>query len=476
MEYVSGGSLKELLARHGPLPVPRVLEIGLGLADALARAHQLNIIHRDLKPANVLLDDNGTPTLSDFGLARLGNVSQLTQHDALLGTIGYLSPEACQGETLDARSDIWSLGVLLVEMLTGERPFDGNTPAATIAAIISRPAPDLRQHEPPIPAPLTHLIGRMLAKDPEERLSSMRLVGAELEAIQQGRSLAVPTQPKKLEPEIRFFFSFDNVRIAYATVGEGPPLVMTASFLRHLEFEWKSPIWQHWLEALASRHTLIRYDERGCGLSDWNVSDISFEAWVRDLETLVEHLGLDRFRLLALSQAGAVAIAYAVRHPEKVSHLILHGAYARGRLHRDDILVAQEEAQTMISLTKLGWGRDNPAFRQVFSLQLMPDSTKEQLAWYDELMRVSMTPENAVRAEAEMYNINVLDLLRHVSVPTLVTHCTQDGAVPFTESRILASQIPGARFLPLDSKNHLLLPSEPAWEQFVNEVHRFVSS
>ena len=476
MEYIGGGSLKDLLARHGRLPLPLVLEIGLGLSDALARAHQLNIIHRDLKPANVLLGDDGTSRLADFGLARLGDIAQLTQVGAILDTVGYLSPEACQGETLDARSDIWSLGVLLVEMVTGKLPFWGPTPAATITAILNQPPPDLRQRDPHIPKPLADLIGRMLVKDRKGRLASMRLVGAELDAIQHDRSVSLAALPKKLEQEISFFFSFDGVRIANATVGDGPPLVLAATYLRHLEVEWRSPVWQHWLEALARHHTLIRYDERGCGLSDWNVSDISFDAWVRDLEALVDHLGLERFPLLALSQGGPVAIAYAARHPDKVSHLILHGAYARGRFHRMDNPQAEEEAQTLLSLMKLGWGRDNPAFRQVFSTQLMPDATKEQLFWFDELMRVSMSAENAVRAETEMYHINVLDLLPELSVPTLVTHCQYDEAIPFAEGRLLASQIPGARFVPLDSKNHLLLPSEPAWEQFIHEIRRFVTT
>jgi DNA-binding SARP family transcriptional activator/pimeloyl-ACP methyl ester carboxylesterase len=296
------------------------------------------------------------------------------------------------------------------------------------------------------------------------------------EQIRNERSAASRVQRTLPDQEIKFFVSFDGVRIAYATVGEGPPLLMTATFLRHLEYDWQSPIWQHWLDSLTRSHTLIRYDERGCGLSDWDVSDISFEAWVRDLEGLVEHLGLERFRLLALSQAGAVAIAYAARHPEKVSHLILHGAYARGRFHRIENPRAAEEAQILLSLTRLGWGQDNPAFRQVFSLQLMPDATKEQLAWYDELMRVSMTPENAARAEAIMYNINVRDLLPEVITPAIVTHCRDDAAVPFQEGRILASELQEARFVPLDSKNHLLLSDEPAWERFLHEFHRFVAA
>jgi DNA-binding SARP family transcriptional activator/pimeloyl-ACP methyl ester carboxylesterase len=319
------------------------------------------------------------------------------------------------------------------------------------------------------------LLAEALGVEPEpatkQLYEQLRRNGAALGESQYGTPSAI-----KLDQEIRYCLSHDRVRIAYAIVGNGPPLVWTATFLRHLEFDWQSPIWQHWLAALAGRYTLIRYDERACGLSDWNVGDISFAAWVRDLEALVDHLGLNQFRLMALSQAGAVAIAYAARHPERLSHLILHGAYARGRFHRQDNPQASEEAQTLLSLTKLGWGRDNPAFRQVFSMQLMPDATKEQLAWFDELMRISMTPENAARAEAEMYDINVLDLLPEVSVPTLVTHCRHDAAVPFAEGRILASQIPGAQFVPLDSKNHLLLPAEPAWEQFVRQIHRFLAA
>lgn len=329
-----------------------------------------------------------------------------------------------------------------------------------------------------------HLCERLLAEElniePEPETTQLyeqirRGEGA-TEAGQHGRSSTTASPSQKPDQEIRYFLSHDNVRLAYAIVGKGPPLVWTATFLRHLDFDWQCPIWQHWLEALSSHYTLIRYDERACGLSDWDVTDISFDAWVRDLEALVEHLGLDRFSLMALSQAGAVAIAYAARHPEKISHLILHGAYARGRFHRQDNAQASEEAEMLLSLTKLGWGQDNPAFRQVFSMQLMPEATKEQLEWFDELMRISMSPENAVRAEAEMYHINVLDLLPELRVPTLITHCRTDAAVPFAEGRILASQIPGAQFMPLDSKNHLLLPAEPAWEQFVRKIHSFIAA
>ncbi len=209
MEYISGGSLHDLLKQPEPLSIPRVVEIGLGLADALTRAHHLNIIHRDLKPANVLLTENGNPRLTDFGIARLADSPTLTQTGAVLGTVNYLSPEACQGESLDSRSDIWAFGVLLYEMLAGIRPFTGETMAATLTAILTQPVPDLKQHRPEIPLSLVDLIIQMLEKDPRQRIPSVRLVGAELEAILQGReeagvqsALWTPAQRRSAEEKV----------------------------------------------------------------------------------------------------------------------------------------------------------------------------------------------------------------------------------------------------------------------------------
>lgn len=178
--------------------------------------------------------------------------------------------------------------------------------------------------------------------------------------------------------EIRFCAASDGVRIAYATAGKGPPLVKAANYLTHLEHDWNGPVWRHWLKGLAAQHTLVRYDERGCGLSDRDVSDFSMDAWVRDLEAVVEALGLERFPLLGISQGAAVSVVYAVRHPEKVSHLILYGGYARGRFNRN---LSEEEllqAETMLNAIRVGWGRDNPAFRQLFTTLLMPEGTGAQ--------------------------------------------------------------------------------------------------
>lgn len=274
--------------------------------------------------------------------------------------------------------------------------------------------------------------------------------------------------------EIRLCTASDGVRLAYATIGSGPPLVKAANYLTHLEHDWKGPVWRHWLHGLAEHHTLVRYDERGCGLSDWDVTDFSIEAWVRDLEAVVDALGLERFPLLGISQGASVSVAYAVKHPRRVTHLILYGGYARGRFHRDLTDEEMLQAETMINVIRAGWGNENPAFRQLFSTMLMPDGTAAQLDWLNELARISATPENATAMERAFYQIDVTDLARQVTAPTLVLHGRDDAGIPFEEGRLLAALIPDARFVPLDSRNHILLAEEPAWTRFLAEVHAFL--
>ena len=317
-------------------------------------------------------------------------------------------------------------------------------------------------------------IAQELGASPET--STIRLV----EVIQNDepspgpmRSVAHPLALPK-EQDIRFCTAPDGVRLAFATAGEGPPLVKTANYLTHLELDWHSPVWRHWMDLLSRDHRLIRYDERGSGLSDWNVDDISFEVWVRDLETVVDTLALERFPLLGISQGAPVAIAYAARHPERVSHLILHGGYARGRLNRDLTPEEREEEQTILTMIRIGWGNDNPAFRQFFATQLIPNASREQLDWFDDLQRQSATAENAERLEREMHNIDVRHLASSVRAPTLILHSRGDGTIPFEEGRILASLITGARFVPLNSNNHLLLEGESAWQDFVTAFRTFL--
>jgi pimeloyl-ACP methyl ester carboxylesterase/DNA-binding CsgD family transcriptional regulator len=288
----------------------------------------------------------------------------------------------------------------------------------------------------------------------------------------QSASVARP----KVGQRVQFVTSFDGTRIAYSMSGSGPPLVKVATFMSHLEYDWESPVWRHWLDEFTHNHTLIRYDERGNGLSDWDVEDLSFEAWVRDLEAVVEAAGVERFPLFANSQGGTVAVAYAVRHPEKVSRLILFGAYARGWLKRNLTEQQREEEQLLIKLMRIGWGKENPAFRQVFALQLRPEATKEELRAFDEQMLISTSPENAARLESEMHRTDVRDLAPLVTVPTLVIHPREDAGVPFEEGRLLASLIPHAQFVALESKNHLLTATEPAWSKFVAAFRSFLKS
>ena len=274
------------------------------------------------------------------------------------------------------------------------------------------------------------------------------------------------------EQDIRFCTTPDGVSIAYATVGDGPPLVKAGNWLTHLEFDWRSPVWQHVFGELSKHHLLVRYDARGNGLSDWDVDEISFDAFVRDLETVVDAVGIERFALLGISQGAAVSIAYAVRHPERVTHLILLGGYARGwykRSRRD-----KEQGAALVSLIREGWGQDNPAFRQMFTSLFIPGATSEQMAWFNELERITASPENAARIRHAKSGIDVTPLLPQVSVPALVLHAKGDAVAPFAEGRKLAAGIPKARFVPLDSRNHLLLEHEPAWPHFLSEVKKFL--
>lgn len=277
-----------------------------------------------------------------------------------------------------------------------------------------------------------------------------------------------------MDQQIRFCHTSDGISIAYATASQGPPLVKAANWMSHLEYDWQSPVWRHWLEGLARHHRLIRYDQRGCGLSDWNLAGLSFDALVEDLEAVVSDAGLDRFPLLGISQGGSVAIAYAVRHPQKVSHLILHGAYARGRLQRSANAERLQELQMLNDLVRLGWGKSNPAFRQVFTTLFMPEATADQMHWFNDLQRVSASPENALKLRETFSQIDVTDLAAQLTVPTLVFHSREDAVVSFAEGRLLATLIPGARFIPLESKNHILLEDEPAWPHFLSELHHFL--
>ena len=297
-----------------------------------------------------------------------------------------------------------------------------------------------------------------------------------------GAPAAVGAQPaslnppaRRLEQRIGFCEAADAVRIAYATVGEGPPLVRAAHWMTHLDYEWDSPVWRHWMEGLSRGRTFVRYDERGCGLSDQDPEDISFEAFVRDLETVVDELGLERFPLLGLSQGGPVAVEYAVRHPERVSRLILVGAFVIGRVARASTPEERREAEMQAELIRIGWGRDDPSFRLYFSSTFMPDADPQLWSDFAALMRRTTSATNALRLNNVSVTMDVRDAATKVTVPTLILHGRNEVRIPFSQGREYAARIRGSRLVPLDTRNHLMQPDEPAWAQFLRELDAFLA-
>lgn len=274
--------------------------------------------------------------------------------------------------------------------------------------------------------------------------------------------------------QVQFCQAADGVRIAYASVGEGPCIVKAANWLTHLEYDWDAPIWSPLFRDLARDHQFVRYDERGNGLSDWEVKSLSFSAFVTDLESVVEAAGLDRFSLLGISQGAAVSVEYAIRHPHRVKHLILFGGYAAGwRIGASESVTREREA--IATLTASGWGQDNPAYRQIFSFTFMPDANAEELAWFNEFQRLTTSPENAVRFLSVFGEIDVRHQLSRLRVPTLVIHAGGDQRIPASVGRGIADAIPGAEFVGLDSNNHLLLGREPASKAFTQAVRDFIA-
>jgi pimeloyl-ACP methyl ester carboxylesterase len=277
-----------------------------------------------------------------------------------------------------------------------------------------------------------------------------------------------------MDQKIQFCTTSDDVSIAYATVGTGTPFVKAANWMNHLEYDWHSPVWRHFLDEFSRDHQLVRYDERGTGLSDRKVDELSLNAFVDDLEVVIDKLGIGGFPLFGISQGGPVAVAYAVRHPEKVSHLILFGSFVSGwkKVNLDENVLEKRQAQ--LTLIRHSWNSRNPAIRQLWTTLCIPDCRPEDADSYNNLQLESVTPETAGRIFEAIGDIDVREMLPLLKVPVLVLHSRNDALVPFEEGRRLASLISGAKFVPLESRNHLLLRHEPAWDIFVSEIRRFI--
>jgi DNA-binding winged helix-turn-helix (wHTH) protein/pimeloyl-ACP methyl ester carboxylesterase len=274
---------------------------------------------------------------------------------------------------------------------------------------------------------------------------------------------------------IRFCQSADGTRLAHALTGSGPQLVRTGHWLTHLEHDWNSPIWRPFLDRLGKQYEVLRYDQRGCGLSDHDIGDFSFQRFVEDLETVIDSAARDRFILYASSQGVPIAIDYACRHPERVSHLILHGGYARGRLvrhHQTDV----EQGEAILKLIEHGWGVSGSPFLQAFTTMYIPDGNREQIDSLVKLQRLTTTTRNAVAIRRAVDSFDVSDQLARITTKALVMHAAHDGVQPVDQGRNLAAGIRASEFVLLDSANHVLVPQEPAWERFFRELQRFTAS
>ncbi|MFF7980141.1 alpha/beta fold hydrolase [Streptomyces sp. NPDC007901] len=310
-------------------------------------------------------------------------------------------------------------------------------------------------------------------------VAPVTVVGSDLPTVQEPEVVAEAAsvdRPSGFDSQtIRFCRAGDGTRIAYASIGSGPPLLKAANWMSHLDLEWTTPVWSHWLGGLARNRRLVRYDERGCGLSDWTVPGFTFDDWVDDLDTVVEAAGLDRFPLLGVSQGGAVAVAYAARRPERVSRLILAGAYARGRQVRARDDAEREEAALDLDLARVGWLHQDPRFLRVFASQFLPEGTPDDWDEFTAFQRQTTSPANGVRFLEEFARIDVSAIAHQVSCPTLIMHSRDDERVPAAQAGELAALIPDSRLVMLKSRNHLLTAFEPAWDEFLAHIDAFLA-
>jgi pimeloyl-ACP methyl ester carboxylesterase/DNA-binding CsgD family transcriptional regulator len=280
---------------------------------------------------------------------------------------------------------------------------------------------------------------------------------------------------RAMNQKIKFCTTRDGAKLAYALSGDGPPIVMSATWLTHLEHQWHSMAWRPWLEAFSCENTLLRYDSRGCGLSDRAVDDVSFETWVNDLERVVDASGFERFALLGTCQGGPIAMEYAARHPQRVSRLVLYGTYARGRYKRTGIPNQMEKAKVLLELLRLGWGRENHAFLQVWAAQFQPGGSIEHLRSWSDQQRAATSAETAARLLPISWHLDMTETASRITVPTMVLHPEHDAVVPIEEGRLLAGLIPDCRFVQLDGQNHMPLADEPIWPKLLAEVRGFLA-
>ena len=487
-EWVDGGALSDETWRRA-LSLDEFRQLALPVAEALAAAHEHGIVHRDIKPANVLLTRDGRVKLADFGLAKFSDRHQdLTRTGAAIGTVAYMSPEQAGGGDVGMTSDIYSFGVLAYELLTGERPFKGDSPGAVIGALLAGRHVPVGDQRKGLPADLSAVVERCLSHDPRGRfgsgqglLDALRLALSE-DVDRDGSALSDRTDvqprgvPRAADQDIRFCTTSDGVSLAYSAVGSGPCIVRVLGYFTHLEMEWELPDLRRFWERLAERHTVVRYDGRGMGLSDRFPGDFTEETRQLDLDAVLTAVGVERAALLGISEGGWTAATYALQHPGRISHLVLYGAYSRGAQARPGY--DPEEDRALVTLIRKGWGRDTPAFRQVFTSQFFrPDADPKLIAHFNELQRVSADPETAARYHESLHRRgDGRDLFRQLRIPTLVVHSRDDLAVSSDEGRLLASIIPGAQLVLLPSGTHYFPTDSEVATRAAGAIARFLQT
>jgi pimeloyl-ACP methyl ester carboxylesterase/class 3 adenylate cyclase len=400
-------------------------------------------------------------------LIELDDIGTLKQLQALRGDVIDPEIERHGGQIIQTAGD----SLLVV--------FDSITEAVQCAVDVQRQVPAHEDHRPSGRVCVSrsvrdHVRDRLDLSFEELGEVSVKNISRPVEAFAVHIDAGAPALDRgDLQPQhVSYCRTRDGVRLAWARAGQGPPLVKTANWMNHLEYDWESPSWRHVFRGLSREHTLIRYDARGNGMSDWDVGELSLDAWVDDLETVVDAAGVDVFPLLGISQGCAISVAYAVRHPERVSHLLLYGGFAVGGKKRAP--AERDRREAMTTLMRLGWGMDSPSFRQMFTGLFIPGATHEQADSFNELQRRTTSPECAARYFDVVGDLDITDLLAKVKAPTLVMHVRGDLMVPFEAGRQLAAGIPGARFIALQGQNHLFLEHEPASHRFFDELKLFL--